>query len=125
MGRWTATFGKDKCAMCGRGFVKRQHNAKYCSLSCQVKRNNLKESLPRKPHRPFCGICNEVIRVDYHVPDEVWELSLHRSHRNGYVCLDCFTRNADERGVEWSDNIKFYPISQLKDMTLKKGAEGG
>ena len=77
-------------------------------------------TLPRKPHRPFCHICNDVIRVDYHVPNDVWELALHISHRGGYICLNCFTKNADERGVEWSDDIEFYPQSQLKDMQLKE-----
>ena len=75
--------------------------------------------MDRKSHRPFCFICNNVIRVDYSVPDDVWELALHISHRRTYICLDCFTRNADERGVEWSEGIKFYPLSQVKGVEQK------
>lgn len=72
------------------------------------------DTLPRKAHRPFCHICNEVIRVDISVTDDVWELSLHQGHRNGYVCVACFTRNADERGVDWGNSITFIPLPQTK-----------
>lgn len=72
-------------------------------------------TLPRKPHRPFCSICNEVVRVDISVTDEVWELALHVSQRSGYVCVACFTRNADERGVDWGNSIKFIPLSQYRE----------
>lgn len=73
----------------------------------------------RKPHRPFCYVCNSVVRVDFHVPNNVWDLALHHSHQAAYICLNCFTSNADERGVEWSDEIKFYPTSQIKIQQLQ------
>jgi hypothetical protein len=76
----------------------------------------------RKPHRPFCHICNAVVRVDFWVPDEIWKLALHESHQRAYICLECFTRNADERGVEWDSKIKFFPTSQITDTNLKAQA---
>ena len=79
----------------------------------------------RKPHRPFCHICNNVVRVDYWVPNEVWELAIHHSDQRTYICLECFTRNADERGVEWTKDIEFYPRSQLQDTGLKERVARG
>ena len=67
--------------------------------------------MERKSHREICSLCHEVSRVGFHVPDEVWELSVHRSQINSLICLRCFTRLADERGVGWDKDIKFYPIS--------------
>lgn len=75
----------------------------------------------RLPHRPFCGICNAVVRVDFHVPDHVWEAALHHSQLNMYVCLDCFTSSGDERGVDWSQGIKFEPLTQVGDARVKAG----
>jgi len=67
----------------------------------------------RKPHRQFCSICHEVLRIDFFVPDDVWELATHVSQRNNIICLRCFTRMADGRGVEWDRDIKFYPTSWI------------
>ena len=80
-------------------------------------RSNL---MVRKPHRQFCSICHEVDRVTFDVPDEIWELSTHESQRNNIICLSCFTKMADERGVKWDDNIKFYPVSQITDAAMKE-----
>jgi len=68
----------------------------------------------RKAHRMFCSVCGEVIRVMFHVPNDIWELSVHISQIENLICLRCFTRMADERGVEWDREITFEPISQVK-----------
>lgn len=65
----------------------------------------------RKPHREICSLCHEVSRVGFHVPDEVWAAAVHLSEVNSIVCLRCFTRLADERGVEWDRDITFAPVS--------------
>jgi hypothetical protein len=65
----------------------------------------------KKPHRQICALCNEISRVDFWVPDEIWKSALHKSQLNSIICLECFTRLADERSVEWDKEIKFYPIS--------------
>jgi len=54
------------------------------------------DTLQRKPHRPFCGICSEVIRLDFVATDEAWELSLHINDRAGYVCISCFSKEMSE-----------------------------
>lgn len=36
--KWTATFGTRICAICKTDFTARQHNAKYCSMTCYNKR---------------------------------------------------------------------------------------
>lgn len=71
-------------------------------------------SKKRKSHRQFCSVCGRVYRVDYSVPDDVWELSTHISQRNSLICLSCFAEMADERQVEWCKDIKFYPTSLIK-----------
>lgn len=67
----------------------------------------------RKPHRQICSLCHEVSRVDFWVPDNIWQLGLHESQWNSIVCLQCFTRLADERDVEWNRVIRFYPASRV------------
>lgn len=66
----------------------------------------------RKFHREICSLCNEVSRVMFHVPDEIWKLAVHVSQLDDIICLHCFTRLADERGVKWEKNIEFFPVSQ-------------
>uniref|UniRef100_A0A6M3JFB1 Uncharacterized protein n=1 Tax=viral metagenome TaxID=1070528 RepID=A0A6M3JFB1_9ZZZZ len=39
--------------------------------------------------------------------------SVHVSQRNSIVCLRCFARLADERGVQWDKEIEFHPMSQI------------
>ena len=67
----------------------------------------------RRVHREICSLCHEVSRVGFHVPNRIWWLAVHISQQNNLICLRCFTRLADERGVRWDDDIKFYPVSQL------------
>lgn len=67
----------------------------------------------RKPHREICSLCHEVSRVSFHVPNKIWKLAVHISQINNIICLRCFTRLADERGVKWDDGIKFFPTSQI------------
>ena len=65
----------------------------------------------RIPHREYCGLCGKVVTVGFHVPDDIWELVVHKSQLQAIHCLECFTRRADEQMVEWDREITFYPIS--------------
>lgn len=65
----------------------------------------------RKPHRQICSVCHREYAIDFQVPDEVWELAVHRSQRNDLICLDCFARMADTRFVEWEHGLEIYPTS--------------
>lgn len=67
----------------------------------------------RKPHREICSLCHEVSRVGFHVPDKIWKLAVHESLLFSIICLFCFTRLADERGVQWDREIEFFPVSQI------------
>lgn len=84
-----------------------------CTCYDPEARDKSSEPENRKAHRAFCSICNEVCTVDIWVPCEVWRAALHKDHWNGYVCVRCFTRNADERGVDWSKDIQFFPQSRV------------
>lgn len=69
--------------------------------------------IDRKTHREICCLCHEVSRVGFWVPNDVWEASVHRHYITSVICLRCFTRQADERSVEWDKEIKFYPVSWI------------
>jgi len=64
-------------------------------------------------YREICSLCHEVSRVGFWVPDEIWWASVHISQRNNIICLRCFARLADEKGVEWDKEIEFYPVSWI------------
>lgn len=79
----------------------------------------------RKAHREICSLCHEVSRVGFHVPNDVWELAVHHSQRNSLMCLACFTRLADERGVRWDAGIRFFPVSRIAhDEACARPAQG-
>lgn len=67
----------------------------------------------RQAHREICSRCHEVSRVGFAVPNDVWERATHHSERNAIICLACFTKLADERGVEWDRDIKLFPVSWI------------
>lgn len=70
----------------------------------------LNPEVSRHASREICSLCHEVNRVGFHVPDEIWRAVTERfpSH---VLCLACFTRLGDELGVEWDQEIDFYPVS--------------
>jgi len=61
--------------------------------------------------REICKICHRVNRVGFWVPPSVWIAVVPKEFSGCVVCLDCFTSLADERVVQWSDDIEFYPVS--------------
>ena len=75
--------------------------------------------------REICKICYHVNAVGFHVPDCVWEAIVPEFAQNGVVCLTCFTRLGDEKGINWSDNIAFFPVSLALHLTPQDvGATG-
>ena len=64
-----------------------------------------------KPTREICALCYEVSRVGFWVPDGMWQAVAPAGHKEDTICLRCFTRIADEKGLEWDGSIKFYPVS--------------
>jgi len=63
------------------------------------------------PTREVCSSCGNIIKIGFHVPNKIWKKVVHPSNLNNILCLECFTRKADEKLIEWDKEIKFYPVS--------------
>ena len=74
----------------------------------------------RKPHRQICSVCNREYSIDFRVSNNIWELATHKTQRENLICLDCFTRMADTRFVEWDKYIFFYPTSLVHHIKENK-----
>lgn len=61
--------------------------------------------------REICKICYGVNAVGFAVPNDIWQVVVPENFRNTIVCLSCFTRLGDEKGVPWDKEIKFFPVS--------------
>lgn len=61
--------------------------------------------------REICKICFHPNRVGFSVPEEVWKSIVPEQFGELVVCLDCFTRLGDEKGVYWDREIEFFPVS--------------
>lgn len=59
----------------------------------------------------MCGVCGNVVRVGFWVPNAIWEKVVHTSRLQDIHCLECFTKRADEKLIRWDEEIKFYPVS--------------
>jgi len=53
--------------------------------------------------REICKLCWRVSRVGFHVPDRMWQAVVPAHVVDACVCLDCFTRLADEAGLPLID----------------------
>lgn len=67
--------------------------------------------------REICKLCYHVNAVGFAVPDEIWALVVPAHVRHLVVCLSCFTRLADEKQVQWDDDIEFFPVSLATHLT--------
>jgi hypothetical protein len=68
--------------------------------------------------RPFCQICRQRHSICFWVPDEVYKAAIRPEFRDGYICLECFIKEADEKLIEWAKDIKFYPVSAVITMRV-------
>jgi ribosomal protein L40E len=68
----------------------------------------------RLAHRQICQLCGGICRVDFVVSAEHWELGMPKELWNKHICLECYTRQADERYVPWCESISFKPMSMIK-----------
>lgn len=68
-------------------------------------------SLPVGLSREICKICYRPNRVGFYVPTKVWRKVIPKHLVNKVVCLDCFTRMADEKLIKWDDDMEFAPVS--------------
>lgn len=67
--------------------------------------------MPQIAMREMCALCHRVVRVGFWVPDYIWAEVVHPSRINDIHCLECFTVRADEKLIDWSKDIRFYPVS--------------
>jgi len=68
-----------------------------------------REEFEMIPTREVCSICGNISRVGFWVPDKIWKQVM--SQQNDIVCLECFTKRADEKLIEWDKDIRLYPVS--------------
>lgn len=61
--------------------------------------------------REICKCCGEINRVGFAVENYIWSMAVPFEWRTSVLCIGCFTRFADEAGVLWDTDIKFYPVS--------------
>lgn len=61
--------------------------------------------------REIRKICYHVNRVGYSVPDAIWCDVIPEEYHDNVVCLECFTRLADEMLIAWDREIAFWPVS--------------
>lgn len=73
------------------------------------------------PCRPKCAACAHVLKVDYYVSDEkIWRETVKPYYRNSIICLNCFTRWADEKLLRWCKHIELYPRSLRSQLDYMK-----
>lgn len=66
---------------------------------------------PSIPMRETCCVCGKISPIGFHVPDEVWTEVVHPSNICGVHCLGCFIARADDKLIDWDQDIKFFPVS--------------
>ena len=69
--------------------------------------------------REICKLCYHVNAIGFRVPDHVWTAIVPQSAQNKVVCLSCFTRIADEKGIAWDDEIEFFPVSLARHIACR------
>lgn len=61
--------------------------------------------------REICKICYYVNTVGFVVADDIWSAVVPPEHQRGIVCLNCFTRLADTKMIQWDKGIRLFPVS--------------
>lgn len=73
----------------------------------------------RKPTRMYCDICGKLHKIDFSVPDEIWDACIHPRYKKAKVCLNCFMERADEQFLEWDKDIRFSPCSAVTQRAIQ------
>lgn len=80
--------------------------------------------------RERCSRCHQKNPIGFTVPDEVWQAIHDRAVKDAkgwmddagtplpvgpfdILCIVCFTSVADWHGIEWDEEIEFYPVSRF------------
>ncbi len=75
------------------------------------------------PTRMFCAICGHIHKIDFWVPDWVWNDVIHPHYNTSLVCLNCFMERADEKMIEWEKEIQLWPCSQATQIKIQQAAK--
>lgn len=74
------------------------------------------------PTRPLCKMCQRRVTIDIKVDNTLWRRVIGKCDGTGYVCADCFTREADERMLDWSGLVEFIPCSMVQQIKIQESA---
>lgn len=67
----------------------------------------------------FCQICGHVHKIDFAVPNEIWDEAIHPRFKDTHICLNCFIERADEKLLPWDKEIKLFPCSMLTQIEIQ------
>jgi hypothetical protein len=73
------------------------------------------------PTRERCQACQQVSPIGFWVPDEMWRLVVHPYFQNSVICVQCFISRADEKIIDWSAEIKLFPVSLAQHLRKARG----
>lgn len=59
--------------------------------------------------RELCTLCGRFSPVGFWVPRSTWE-AVAGHYQHNILCIMCFMLG-DEKGIQWDQEIKFYPVS--------------
>lgn len=71
------------------------------------------------PTRMFCQICGRVHKIDFWVPDKIWDAAIHPRYKDTHICLNCFMERADERLIPWDKEIELMPCSMATQIEIQ------
>lgn len=61
--------------------------------------------------RERCQCCKRYSPVGFYVPNQIWDLAIPNEFHESPLCIMCFADMADERLVDWSKDVQFFPVS--------------
>ena len=76
-----------------------------------------------------CAECGNKPNFDYRVKDEMWSKVIEGGNQRGVVCLNCFDKLAEKKGIDVGDYLEvvFYlgegktiELKPIKEYTFKK-----
>ena len=73
----------------------------------------------RKTTRMYCDICGSLHKIDFAVPDNIWDACMHPRYKKCKVCINCFMERADEQLLKWDECITFTPTSFATQLDIQ------
>ena len=74
--------------------------------------------------RERCQMCNKPSSVGFFAPHETWKLVAGDVWANSILCISCFASLGDEKGIQWEEGIKLYPVSLESIRLFRESREG-